>query len=303
MPKRIVVSVAAVVALFTAGTGIAEAGTLTVEVLSNRANLISGGDALVAVKLPRSVKPASVKMTLNSSDVTSQFALRQNGSYEGLLSALQLVFAGGTYIPPEILAREGLSKPAPVQFVGDRTMVSPADVGLTERQLDVLALMMQGKNNKVICRTLNLAVTLAKQEVTVTVVDAHVARPALGERLGLPPAPGLREVLAGQMPPAWCLQETVLANLCLLPAGLIGQPREDADEAAIVESLRDRNDCVLIDAGPWADAGLTASLAGGSDAVYLVVRQASAAESTALQDKILQQTGRLRGCVLTARET
>jgi Mrp family chromosome partitioning ATPase len=150
---------------------------------------------------------------------------------------------------------------------------------------------------------LNLAVMLAKQEMTVTVVDAHVARPALGERLGLPPAPGLREVLAGQMPPAWCLQETVLANLCLLPAGLIGRPRDDTDVAAIVESLRDRNDCVLIDAGPWADAGLTAGLAGGSDAVYLVVRQESAAESTALQDTILQQTGRLRGCVLTARET
>jgi len=90
MAKRIVVGAAAVVALLTAGTGVAEAGTLTVEVLSNRANLISGGDALVAVKLPRSVKPASVKMTLNSSDVTNQFALRQNGSYEGLLSGLQL---------------------------------------------------------------------------------------------------------------------------------------------------------------------------------------------------------------------
>jgi len=90
MAKRIVVGAAAVVAMLTAGTGVAEAGTLTVEVLSNRANLISGGDALVAVKLPRSVKPASVKMTLNSSDVTNQFALRQNSSYEGLLSGLQL---------------------------------------------------------------------------------------------------------------------------------------------------------------------------------------------------------------------
>ena len=85
---------------------------------------------------------------------------------EVMLSALQLVFAGGTYIPPEILAREDLSKSAPTQFAGDRTMVSPADVGLTERQLDVLALMMQGKNNKVICRTLNLAEPTVKNHVT-----------------------------------------------------------------------------------------------------------------------------------------
>lgn len=150
---------------------------------------------------------------------------------------------------------------------------------------------------------LNLAVTFAQQKMTVTVVDAHIARPVLGERLGLPPAPGLREVLAGQMPPAWCLQETVLANLCLLPAGLLGQPHEGTDVMGIVETLRASNDCVLIDAGPWADAGLAANLAGGSDAVYLVVRQEAAAESTPLQDTILQQTGRLRGCVVTARET
>src|SRR5207244_261854 len=90
MPRRLVLSVAAVVALFTAGTGIAEAGTLTVEVLSNRANVISGGDALVAVKLPRGVNAASVTVRLNSSDVTSEFASRPNGSYEGLLTGLQL---------------------------------------------------------------------------------------------------------------------------------------------------------------------------------------------------------------------
>src|SRR5439155_8962972 len=46
--------------------------------------------ALVAVKLPRSVAPSAVKVTLNSSDVSNEFALRPNGSYEGLLSGLQL---------------------------------------------------------------------------------------------------------------------------------------------------------------------------------------------------------------------
>src|SRR5262249_39533797 len=75
---------------------------------------------------------------------------------EVMLSALQLVFAGGIYIPPEILAREHLSHPA-APSGGGRAIVLPADLGLTDRQLDVLALMMQGKNNKSICRTLNLA--------------------------------------------------------------------------------------------------------------------------------------------------
>jgi DNA-binding NarL/FixJ family response regulator len=82
---------------------------------------------------------------------------------EVMISALKLVFAGGIYIPPEILAREALSSPSPAPPV---QKASPADLGLTDRQLDVLALMMQGKNNKLICRTLNLAEPTVKNHVT-----------------------------------------------------------------------------------------------------------------------------------------
>jgi DNA-binding NarL/FixJ family response regulator len=85
---------------------------------------------------------------------------------EVMLSALQLVFAGGIYIPPEILAREHLSQTAPRASGVGRAIVSPADLGLTDRQLDVLALMMQGKNNKSICRMLNLAEPTVKNHVT-----------------------------------------------------------------------------------------------------------------------------------------
>jgi DNA-binding NarL/FixJ family response regulator len=84
---------------------------------------------------------------------------------EVMLSALQLVFAGGIYVPPEILVREHLSHTTPMPS-GGRTIVSPADLGLTGRQLDVLTLMMQGKNNKSICRMLNLAEPTVKNHVT-----------------------------------------------------------------------------------------------------------------------------------------
>ena len=63
---------------------------------------------------------------------------------EVMRSALQLVFAGGIYIPPEILTH------------GSRH-TSPADLGLTPWQLDVLKLMMQGKSNEEICRELGLS--------------------------------------------------------------------------------------------------------------------------------------------------
>jgi DNA-binding NarL/FixJ family response regulator len=44
--------------------------------------------------------------------------------------------------------------------------VRPADLGLTDRQADVLRLMMKGKSNKAICRDLNLALPTVKNHVT-----------------------------------------------------------------------------------------------------------------------------------------
>src|SRR5262245_27983769 len=85
-----------------------------------------------------------------------------------MLSALQLVFAGGVYIPPEILTHESLESPLPGAKppTGGRKPASPSELGLTERQLDVLALMMQGKSNKAICRVLDLAEPTVKNHVT-----------------------------------------------------------------------------------------------------------------------------------------
>jgi DNA-binding NarL/FixJ family response regulator len=92
----------------------------------------------------------------------------KSGQREVMLSALQLVFAGGIYIPPEILTRDNLTTVplGPKPPAGGRPHASPADLGLTERQLDVLALMMQGKSNKAICRVLDLAEPTVKNHVT-----------------------------------------------------------------------------------------------------------------------------------------
>jgi DNA-binding NarL/FixJ family response regulator len=85
---------------------------------------------------------------------------------EVMLSALQLVFAGGVYIPPEILAREKTSPSMPVAQRSDRPIVSPSEIGLSQRQLEVLALLMAGKSNKEICRRLDIAVPTVKHHVT-----------------------------------------------------------------------------------------------------------------------------------------
>ena len=64
------------------------AGVEAIQVLSNRADLISGGDALVAVQLAPGADAAAVRVTLNGNDITSSFAVRQNGQYAGLVTGL-----------------------------------------------------------------------------------------------------------------------------------------------------------------------------------------------------------------------
>jgi DNA-binding NarL/FixJ family response regulator len=86
---------------------------------------------------------------------------------EVMLSALQLVFSGGIYIPAEILGREETSLLQPLkQSANDLARVQPTDLGLTARQIEVLALMAQGRTNKAISRTLDLAEPTVKNHIT-----------------------------------------------------------------------------------------------------------------------------------------
>jgi len=90
----------------------------------------------------------------------------KTGSRDVLVSALRLILAGGVYIPPDILNREPAAAAGPGQPAAAARRPSPAELGLTGRQVDVLALMMQGKSNKLICRALDLAEPTVKNHVS-----------------------------------------------------------------------------------------------------------------------------------------
>lgn len=70
-----------------AGPGSAE---VSIEVLSNRADLISGGDALVEILLNEGTDPARLRVTVNGNDVTTAFAVRDDGRIVGLVDGLAL---------------------------------------------------------------------------------------------------------------------------------------------------------------------------------------------------------------------
>jgi len=59
-----------------------------VKTLSNRADLISGGDALVEVMLSKPKLASSVRVQLNGSDISSKFAVRAGGRILGVVTGL-----------------------------------------------------------------------------------------------------------------------------------------------------------------------------------------------------------------------
>ncbi len=92
----------------------------------------------------------------------------KNTERDVVLNALRLVLAGGVYIPVQAL--EGVAPRAAAEGgapsrdeLGDRL---PPGLGLTERQMQVLALVMEGKSNKAISRALSLAEHTVKNHMT-----------------------------------------------------------------------------------------------------------------------------------------
>ena len=79
-----------------------------------------------------------------------------------MLSAIQLVLSGGTYVPPQVLS----GGPASAPSRAPSNVRERAQTQLTERQMQVLRLLAAGNPNKTICRELDI------EEGTV---KAHIA--------------------------------------------------------------------------------------------------------------------------------
>jgi len=130
----------------------------------------SGIDALVQFLkvLPRS-RVVVVSATEDSQSVRAALDagavgyLPKTSPPNTIAEALRAVLEGGTYVPPQALGA--------VPHI--RTPRTLADLGITERQADVLKLVSRGLSNSDIARQLNIAENTVKQH-------AHAAYRALG---------------------------------------------------------------------------------------------------------------------------
>jgi DNA-binding NarL/FixJ family response regulator len=124
--------------------------------LDMRMSGLAGLDALTALLR---ASPASLVVVVSAEDdprfVTQAIKdgamgyIPKTSSEDVMREALKLVLAGSTYVPPHALDR-------------------PPDnlKGLTERQLDVLRLLVRGKQNKEIARDLGISHSTVKAHIT-----------------------------------------------------------------------------------------------------------------------------------------
>lgn len=79
----------AATSLLVACGGGNDSAPLQIRTLSTRADLVSGGDALVEVAMPRNNPGAGLKVTAGGRDVTSAFSARGDGTFVGLVTGLE----------------------------------------------------------------------------------------------------------------------------------------------------------------------------------------------------------------------
>ena len=169
----------------------------------------AGHDGLARLREERPYLPVVVvsgtsdpETILSALDLGAMGFIPKTSSREVILNAVRLVASGGVFVPVEALkARSGRSPatdPASGPLPGARlpstpgtATLTPAELGLTPRQGDVLSLVLKGLPNKLIARKLDIAEGTVKAHVSAvlqalevkTRTQALIAATRLGLRL------------------------------------------------------------------------------------------------------------------------
>ena len=127
---------------------------------------LSGMDLLKRIAKEHPAMPIIMLSADHDSNTVSQALqwgasgfMPKNSLNQVLISAIRLVLAGGVYIPPEALLK---SVPKPQPAPTNKAALQLDSLGLTNRQLDVLRLLVKGLSNKRISRQIDLAEATVK---------------------------------------------------------------------------------------------------------------------------------------------
>ncbi len=187
---------------------------------------------------------------------------------------LEARVAPGARPHPLLVAATAPHSPAAERYRSLRTRIAQVENGSMRR---LLMMTSPGRGEGKSVTSLNLGITMAQEfHRRVIIVDADFRRPTVHVLLGLPPGPGLADVLLGGTSLEDALVTIPDYRLTVLPAGLpTQQPTEllgSGPMKNVLEQLRARFDRILLDTPPvtpLADAGVLARLVDG---IVLIVR-------------------------------
>ncbi len=206
-------------------------------------------------------------------------------AYEGDEPSTTQMALEASLDPILVAALEPLS-PAAEQYRTLRARISQSE---ENHPLRVIQVTSPGKADGKSVTALNLALTMAQEfQRRVLILDADLRSPNVHALLGLPPGPGLVDVLTGTAALEEALVEIPEHHLTVLRAGrTYERPAEmlgSGPKRGLVDSLRTQFDRIVVDSSPTtvADAGAIAPL---SDGLLLVVR-ASATTTPAISRAI-----------------
>lgn len=126
----------------------------------------------------------------------------------------------------------------------------------------------------------NLAITMARPDMSVLLIDADIRRPKLHRILGQNRQPGLLDILASDIGNGRDLldgfiRQTQVNNLYLLPAGShipnIGSLFASQKMSDLIERLKQKYDMIVIDSSPILSAADSIALSSKVDGVLLVL--------------------------------
>jgi capsular exopolysaccharide synthesis family protein len=150
----------------------------------------------------------------------------------------------------------------------------------------------------------NLATVLAEAGETVLLIDGDLRRPRIAQYLGLESSVGLTTVLIGWASPGEVLQNSRVANLTVMPSGVIPPNPSELLASRAMKQLLDSAgrhfDYTIVDCAPLLPVTDAAILARQTDGALLVadVQTATIPQVRFALDEIERANGSIIGLVL-----
>lgn len=117
---------------------------------------------------------------LDALDAGAMGFIPKSSTSQVMIGALRLILAKGIYLPPSVFLADRHASPLPpvaavaAEASSAPPAKSPADLGLTPRQADVLYHILQGSPAKLIGRELNLSPSTVKAHTTAVLRSLNV---------------------------------------------------------------------------------------------------------------------------------